>query len=391
MSKPYIQQSSGSSSYTLTWILSALLVVGFAIALAIFPPIFGPIKESHDTAKWVLFLGRFHPLVVHMPIGVLILSLLVEVGCLRRSVEEKWGDAALLIILMSAVGAVTGVVFGILLTREGGYEGGAFLLHQGLGIATAVGAIVALFLRLSAMSSGGRGLMESYRFILLATFGLMSIGAHFGGNMVHGTKYLTQYAPDVMAESMTSFEKWLTGMVEKKKPAKTVEVPPPGASVAVATTTPPPATGAPGTDADKTPPAGTPPPAATTGADAGPLVFQRVILPLLEAKCNKCHNEDKSKGDLRMDTYAALIKGGQDEKDKSVVPGKPDDSLVIKRLILPNDDDEHMPPDGKEQATKQELALLKWWIQEGASETLSVKDAKFPADLQATADALLKK
>lgn len=390
MAKPYIEQSSRrseASSYTFTWILSALLVVGFAIALAIFPPVFGPIKESHDTAKWLLFFGRFHPLVVHLPIGVLILSLLIEVGCLRRSVEEKWGDAALFIILISAVGAVIGVVFGILLTREGGYEGGAFLLHQGLGIATAVGTIVALFLRLSAMSSGGRGLMESYRFILLATFGMMSIGAHFGGNMVHGSKYLTQYAPDAMAESMTGFEKWLVGMVEKKKPAKTVETPP-SASVAVADSAPAPAgatTPTPGADAAPV----TPP--ATVGADAEPLVFQRVILPLLDAKCNKCHNEDKSKGDLRMDTYAALIKGGQDEKDKSVVPGKPDESLVIKRMILPGDDDEHMPPDGKEQATKQETALLKWWIQEGASETLSVKNAKFPTDLQSTVDALMKK
>ena len=92
MAKPYIAQSS-SSSYTLTWILSALLVVVFALALAVFPPVFGPIKESHDTAKWLLFFGRFHPLVVHLPIGLLLFSLLIEVGCLRGSVEEKWGDA----------------------------------------------------------------------------------------------------------------------------------------------------------------------------------------------------------------------------------------------------------------------------------------------------------
>jgi uncharacterized membrane protein len=130
------------------------------------------------------------------------------------------------------------------------------------------------------------------------------------------------------------------------------------------------------------------PPAAPSG---GPLVFQNVILPILEAKCNKCHNADKSKGDLRMDTHELLIKGGQDDKVKSVVPGKPDDSLVIKRIALPNDDDDHMPPDGKDQATKEETALLKWWIQEGASATLAVKDAKFPAELQATVDAVLKK
>ncbi|MDB6117361.1 MAG: planctomycete cytochrome, partial [Verrucomicrobiaceae bacterium] len=233
MAKPYIAQNS-SSSYTFTWILSALLVVAFALGLAIYPPLFGPIKEAHDAPKWVLFFGRFHPLVVHLPIGVLMLSLLIELGCLRRSVEEKWGDAALFAIFVGAVGAVIGVIFGILLTREGGYEGGGFLLHQGLGIGTAVGTLVALFLRLSAMSSGGRGLMEGYRFILLLTFGMMGIGAHFGGNMVHGSKYLTQYAPEPMAQSMTGFEKWLIALVEQK-PAK-IEAPP--AAVATVESTP---------------------------------------------------------------------------------------------------------------------------------------------------------
>ncbi|MDB6140827.1 MAG: putative rane protein [Verrucomicrobiaceae bacterium] len=391
MAKPYIEQSyrrSEASSYTFTWVLSALLVVFFALALAVYPPVFGPIKEAHDASKWILFFGRFHPLVVHLPIGVLIFSLLIEVGCLWRSVEEKWGDAALFAIFISAVGAVIGVIFGILLTREGGYEGGAFLLHQGLGIATAVGAIVALFLRLSAMSSGGRGLMESYRFVVLFTFGMMSIGAHFGGNMVHGSKYLTQYAPEAMAQSMTGFEKWLVGLVEKKKTVTTVELAPvkaePEAVVqGTQPTAPPPAE--PGSVTASTPAV------TTTGAPVGPLVFQNVILPVLEAKCNKCHNADKSKGDLRMDSYELLIKGGQDDKVKSVVPGKPDDSLVLKRIALPNDDDEHMPPDGKDQTSKEEAALLRWWVQEGASSTLAVKDAKIPAELQSTVDALLKK
>ena len=391
MAKPYIEQSSRhseASSYTVTWVLSALLVVFFALALAVYPPIFGPIKEAHDPVKWVLFFGRFHPLVVHMPIGVLMFSMLLELGCLRRSVEEKWGDAALFAIFISAVGAVIGVIFGILLTREGGYEGGAFLLHQGLGIATAVGTIIALFLRLSAMSSGGRGLMESYRFMVILTFAMMSIGAHFGGNMVHGSKYLVQYAPETMAQSMTGFEKWLTGLVEKKKPAKTVELPAKAPAADKGTTPSAPVPGADTVKASMPPATGGTPPAAPSG---GPLVFQNVILPILEAKCNKCHNADKSKGDLRMDTHELLIKGGQDDKVKSVVPGKPDDSLVIKRIALPNDDDDHMPPDGKDQTTKEETALLKWWIQEGASATLAVKDAKFPAELQATVDAVLKK
>jgi hypothetical protein len=49
-----------------------------------------------------------------------------------------------------------------------------------------------------------------------------------------------------------------------------------------------------------------------------------------------------------------------------------------------------MPPDGKDQATAEELALLKWWIQEGASDKLEVSEAKIPAELKAVVDAALK-
>ena len=111
-------------------------------------------------------------------------------------------------------------------------------------------------------------------------------------------------------------------------------------------------------------------------------------MPIFEAKCNNCHNEDKSKGGLRMDTYALLIQGG--DGGAGLVPGKPDDSLALQRILLPEDDDEHMPPEGKEQMTAEETALFRWWIQSGASETLSVDDAQFPADLKLSVDALLK-
>lgn len=366
MAKPNIPTSDAPSSYTWTWTGAVLLTIIFVALLALWPPQFGALPEGYKAATPVLFFGRFHPIAVHLPIGVLILSVLIELGCVRRSVEEKWGDMALLTLFVSAVGGVVAVVFGIFLAREGGYEGGSFMLHQALGIATAVGAIVALFLRLSAMSLGNAWAMHGCRVFLLATMAVMSIGAHFGANMVHGSKYLTQYAPDVMASSIASVEKWMLSFVEEPKAA------PPLSPVS-----------------ESKQPA--PTPAAVAGATAGAsdkLVFQHVILPILEAKCNKCHNADKSKGDLRMDTYELAIQGG--ENGSNIVPGKPGESLSIQRMELPADDDEHMPPDGKDQATAEELALLKWWIQEGASDKLKVSDAKFPVELKPAVDAALK-
>ena len=125
-------------------------------------------------------------------------------------------------------------------------------------------------------------------------------------------------------------------------------------------------------------------------ADGTKLVFQDVLMPIFEAKCNKCHNEEKSKGDLRMDTHEMLMKGGEAEPGKSVVPGKPDESLALARILLPLDKDEHMPPEGKDQMTPEETALFRWWIQEGASATLTVKDAKFPPETQTLVEDLLK-
>jgi len=127
-------------------------------------------------------------------------------------------------------------------------------------------------------------------------------------------------------------------------------------------------------------PAPTPVPPAPAATPAGneKLVFQHVILPIFEAKCNKCHNEEKSKGDLRLDNYEVTMKGG--ENGSNIVAGKPDDSLTIQRILLPLDDDEHMPPDGKEQLTPAELAALRYWIQAGASATQKVSEAQFPPE-----------
>lgn len=123
-----------------------------------------------------------------------------------------------------------------------------------------------------------------------------------------------------------------------------------------------------------------------TGGDK--LVFQHVILPIFEAKCNKCHNEEKSKGDLRLDSFAMAMKGG--ETPDNIVPGDPDKSRTVQLISLPEDDDDHMPPDGKDQLTAEEIALIRWWVKEGASDTQKVADAKFPAEVQAAVSAVLK-
>jgi hypothetical protein len=87
------------------------------------------------------------------------------------------------------------------------------------------------------------------------------------------------------------------------------------------------------------------------------------VQAVLEAKCLECHNPSKVKGELLMDTAEAMLKGG--EGGPALVPGKPDESSLIKRIVLAADHDDIMPPKGGPLAAN-EVALLKQWIAEGA-------------------------
>ncbi|MBL9114853.1 MAG: hypothetical protein JNJ83_07570 [Verrucomicrobiaceae bacterium] len=345
--------------YHLYWFGSIVLAAAFAGTLAFCPPVLA--EPTTPAPQWMAFLGRFHPIILHLPVGVLILQVLIELLCLRSATEYRWGPVALFILFVATAGAVKASIYGVFLARSGGYtDGGTFFMHQALCLGMTAVLLVALFLRLSAMSSGGKGTMHAYRGALLLCMSLMSVGAHFGANLVHGSTYLTKYAPPAVAEAMHGFENW----VLKLAPAKASDPTEPKSNDSPSKT---PSNASPNPSSTQTPP-------ATTSGGKDKLVFQDVVLPILEDKCNSCHNADKDKGDLRMDTHELLLKGGSEE-GMTVIPGKPDESLLVQRVMLPLDDDEHMPPDMKPELTPQELALIKWWIQSGASASQKVADS----------------
>ncbi len=374
---------SQAKSYVAAWIVFLLLIAVFVFGLLMFPPVFQSVKGAPKPPDGVLFVGRFHPILVHLPIGSLLGLVLFELICLRRRGEEKFGDTSLLLLMIGATGAVAAVLVGIMLSREGGYEGGNFTLHQAIGIGGTSGILIALALRISAMRSRRGGLMHGYRLVFFLSLAFISLGAHFGGNMTHGSKFLTEFAPPPVAKQMTGVEKWMLSLVEKPKDPIADE---PGAAPTPGADSPTP----PGIPPPPSPPAVVGDTPLSIAADDSATVFQNLVMPVLTAKCNKCHSEEKSKGDLRMDTHEFILQGGEGEPGKTVVPGKPEESLAITRIELPLDDDDHMPPEGKDQMTDAETALLRWWIKEGASATLKVKDSKFPAEMKSFVESLLK-
>ncbi len=98
-------------------------------------------------------------------------------------------------------------------------------------------------------------------------------------------------------------------------------------------------------------------------AAKGGIDFAKDILPILNQNCFKCHGEEKQKGKLRLDSIDAALKGGKG--GPAIVVKDAEKSEMIRRITLPKDDDDVMPPEG-DPVSKAHLDLLKAWITQGA-------------------------
>ena len=110
-------------------------------------------------------------------------------------------------------------------------------------------------------------------------------------------------------------------------------------------------------------------------SEAEMLVYEDMIAPIFEAKCLSCHNAQKAKGSFLMTSYENITKAG-DSDSPSVTPKSPEKSELYNRVVLPEDHDDHMPPQGKTPLTRDEISLLKYWIESGAQSELHVQEAK---------------
>lgn len=266
---------------------------------------------------FVQFVGRFHTLALHLPIGALALLVSAEMAAFVPSL--RGGVSSLRAVVLPFLAATAAVAFflGALLASGGGYPSSLIFWHRTL---TLVGLVF-----VAAASFGfARGHTGAYRGALAAAVLALSGGAHFGGSMTHGDDYLTRYSPFA----------------------------------------PPPKT------------ASTSEPVAK-GDDAR--VFADVLAPILRKRCNECHGDGTVKGGLRLDSYAAVMKGGK--HGVVVVPGKPAASPMHQRLVLPASDDDHMPPEDKPGLSAAEIALVRVWIERGASESMRASDLVVPEEV----------
>lgn len=290
--------------------------------------------NAENPSDFVRFLGRFHPSLVHLPIGILLAVVAIEVGARWPRFSGARGAVPLL-LLVGAWSALAAGIVGLLLAGPD-HDADALWWHKRLGLAVAVFAVVAYALA-QRRSGPEANLGRAYPAALVLTALALLFGGHLGGELTHGEGYLTRYMADPLRA--------VIGL-----PSKATLTAPPMESLEEA------------------------------------VVYTHLVQPILTDKCVTCHSSDQSKGGLVLESAEGLQTGGDD--GDALVPGRPDESLLIQRIWLPLDHDDHMPPRGKPQVSVAEAELIKWWIAQGASYEQTLAEAEPTPVVQAIFDAM---
>ncbi|MBT8038377.1 MAG: hypothetical protein KJO21_12625 [Verrucomicrobiae bacterium] len=306
-------------------ILGLLIIAGVASM-----PWLGEVGMASDKAttvigQWIGFLGRFHPIFLHLPIGALTLVLLME--CLGLISLGKYKPHTTLGLGFASATGVFAVVFGYFLYLTGDYSGELIEEHKRDGVIFTI-LLIATFLIKYAhdirfMTKLTRPV---YAIGLIATTATMFSAGHHGGEVSHGNPF--DKAP------------WIQ---KSDKPTSAAEI-------------------------------------------ADPVVYKKIIHPILDAKCVSCHGDKKQKSGLRVDSYAGLLDGG--EETDALIPGDLKKSALISYLHLPLDDDLRMPPEGKTQLTQEEIQILEWWVKIGAPEHAKRSEVEITPAIATAIDTL---
>lgn len=196
------------------------------------------------------FIGRFHPVLVHLPIGILLLACFFQLLTIRSRFTVLQ-PAIPVMIFWGMLGAVVSCISGYMLSLSGDYEGQLVNRHQWMGIAT---AILAFILYVLYKFSIGENFA---RWMSLGVIILITITGHLGGSLTHGPEYLT--------EGLNSGDENGPAM----KPIPNIQE---------------------------------------------AVLYTDVVQPLLQSKCYNCHGPNKQKGKLRLDQQEHILKGGKEGK-----------------------------------------------------------------------------
>ena len=285
--------------------------------------IFG--QEPGEPARFFTFLGRFHPLVLHLPIGMVVLAFHLMLFALWK----KRSDFDLTYCITMGFALITGVVaalFGSFLAMTNDYNVELIDRHGwgGLVFVLLIGVSFVLMLKFLKSDKSNDKLKKVSVGILGANLLVMSLVGHDGGSMTHGKTYLVEFGPD--------WVRALEGLPPYKPEGEISE--------------------------DDT-------------------VYEALVAPFLKKHCYECHSEAKIKGKLRLDTIDFIKQGGKTEN--LIVHGNAEKSYFYE-LMVTADEDEVMPPDGK--LPQDHTDFIKWWIDTAKDDKdlfeRKIKDANVP-------------
>jgi uncharacterized membrane protein len=276
-------------------------------------------------SSFSLFFGRFHPVFVHLPIGFLLLAVIMEFVSFNK-ISEKMDNAILFSFKLGCLSAFLAAAMGWFLAGQGGYNESDLFWHKWLGIGVGVIAFLAILVKSEFISLSN----TAYKIMLTTLTAFLVITGHLGGNMTHGPTYLTEYAPAPIAA--------LLGHASENETKRALN------------------------DPDSI------------------LVYKDIIRPMFEKRCFECHSDSKSSGDLQMHTQEGLLKGG--DSGPIIVNGKATDSELYKRITKDPTSKKFMPTDGKMHLGFEDVQLIAWWINDGASFEKTVSDAEFPKNIK---------
>ena len=102
-------------------------------------------------------------------------------------------------------------------------------------------------------------------------------------------------------------------------------------------------------------------------AQEAKLDFAKHIAPIFAKHCTSCHNAEDIKGELDLETYTGLLKGG--DNGPAIVAGKSAESRLIR--LVTRQEKPYMPPGKRMRLEAREIALLRAWIDAGAKKSSS--------------------
>jgi uncharacterized membrane protein len=304
------------------------------------------------------FIGVFHPAATHFPIALLMVAALVEAWSVLRR-QRRPLHATLVCLYLGAAAAVVATVLGWANADASPRHGTVITIHRWVGVSVAVLSVISVFLSVRANRIGASGgTLWAYRAAVFLSAALVGLAGSYGGKLSFGTDYYSDAFAAMQHELRQGVSNVTGAAVSGTKNAVDAAVgtiSKTGDAIAGRATAQPTRVQVSGPTTKQT----------AVPEVAGDVDFARDVQPIFEARCVKCHNESKQKGDYRLDTHAHLMKPGESGKSP-IVAGKSGESHLVNLIEGQGEfEDSVMPPKGEKLNDKQ-VALIRRWIDEGA-------------------------